>query len=72
MAHNFLTGLESKRDLVINQVPITTKPEVDEVLPKSLLRRVIVPEIISASYLPFQLASSAANGSRPIGPIFSA
>jgi hypothetical protein len=41
MAHNLLIRLESKRDLVINQVPITTKPEVNEVLPKSLLRGVI-------------------------------
>jgi hypothetical protein len=41
MAQNLSIGIESKRDLVINQVPITTKPEVDEVLPKTLLLGVI-------------------------------
>jgi hypothetical protein len=40
-----LTGLESKRDLVINQVPITTKPEVNEIVPKPLLRRVIIHSV---------------------------
>ena len=40
MSRSFV-HIKSKRDLVINQVPITTKPEVNEVLPKSLLRGVI-------------------------------
>ena len=45
MTRSFVYG-KSKRDLVINQVPITTKPEVTEVLPKSLLREVTMDFLV--------------------------